>query len=621
MGIPPSAVQLLADPTPTESDQTYIPFRLAFTTPPREPAEGLLSALMGRFSAGSAGGIMNAPVSSPNRPPLNMVSSRLCLAKTTNNIAKTLSAVMNRLHETDFWLRHARHYYKNLEKYKRKRWKGTESACAQLLTTNAKVLLSGYYRKLSRHVQVAKKKRARDRALKYLASQTDSGLVRIYHKKAVDWVRTVLEAKKKALRRERAVKYLQRSTSDGLRRVYHRKCLNWLIEAKNGKAKPARGKTGAGAAENLLLTTNKGVRSRCWRKWKAFTKTKRTKRHAVDALAGVNKKVLMMKYFTKLAAFWKARAVRKTKLTAVDALALLNSKVLMAKYYRKLHRFAKAIGKLRRRRMLQNKLVGELFGKSVKTLARRAFKKLENYARSKAREREKEVLGKISGLVEQVRNGDGEKYEEIVKKCEALGTQVDVGLKTLTNTNSVLNKLVDRLISVDEQLDHLDRDKVSRKELGNIGNHTPLSDTAKTRPPPFREINGNVNQHKNISPPRMHGARFNATDTDKETEQWRLLQKEKARLIELTQQSSASTTINMNTGGMSGPSAGSPAPARWESYATGVTSSQTHSSHQLPSTEDTLTRARQWQRDRANLTPVRSDTTGVGGVPPGWKIT
>eukprot|EP01065_Artemidia_motanka_P007815 TRINITY_DN13908_c0_g1_i1.p1 TRINITY_DN13908_c0_g1~~TRINITY_DN13908_c0_g1_i1.p1 ORF type:complete len:542 (+),score=169.48 TRINITY_DN13908_c0_g1_i1:51-1628(+) len=50
----------------------------------------------------------------------------------------------------------------------------------------------------------------------------------------------------------------------------------------------------------------------------------------------------------------------------------------------------------------------------------------------------------------------------------SLSQRVDVGLQTLQNTNSVLNRLVDRFIAFDEQLDALDKDKVGRRELSGL---------------------------------------------------------------------------------------------------------------------------------------------------------
>ncbi|KAJ9453014.1 hypothetical protein DIPPA_00955, partial [Diplonema papillatum] len=60
------------------------------------------------------------------------------------------------------------------------------------------------------------------------------------------------------------------------------------------------------------------------------------------------------------------------------------------------------------------------------------------------------------------------RFGDVLRKSDNLGTQIDVGLKTLSNTNSVLNKLVDRLIEVDRQLDGLEKEKISRREFSFI---------------------------------------------------------------------------------------------------------------------------------------------------------
>ena len=166
-------------------------------------------------------------------------------------------------------------------------------------------------------------------------------------------------------------------------------------------------------------------------------------------------------------------------------------------------------------------------------------------------------------------------YDDMVKRCDTLGTQVDVGLKTLTNTNSVLNKLVDRLISVDEQLDHLDKDKVSRKEIGSARMGPSQAPSRAASPTPALD-------RRDVSPPRRHlagpspitpmhipssavvppSSTAASAPRDKEAEQMLLLQKERAKLKEMERYSSSPNDFN------------------------------------LPSAEDTLSRARQWQKDR-----------------------
>ena len=97
------------------------------------------------------------------------------------------------------------------------------------------------------------------------------------------------------------------------------------------------------------------------------------------------------------------------------------------------------------------------------------------------------ALARYQKLTAQARDAHEleNRFSEAQRKTDNLGTQIDVGLKTLSNTNSVLNKLVDRLISVDQQLGTLDKEKVGRRELGFItdpAKHPELLDQPPSPP-------------------------------------------------------------------------------------------------------------------------------------------
>eukprot|EP01064_Diplonema_japonicum_P002595 TRINITY_DN11651_c1_g1_i1.p1 TRINITY_DN11651_c1_g1~~TRINITY_DN11651_c1_g1_i1.p1 ORF type:complete len:718 (+),score=114.00 TRINITY_DN11651_c1_g1_i1:61-2214(+) len=560
LGIPITSVQVMQDPTSTDEGRTKIVFRIVFSSQQRESAEGLCASLMGRFAAGSAGGVLNAPVRNPTRPNFAMVSPKLCLAKTVDSLTHALLSTMNHLRRSEFWLHHASYDYTALKTFKKNRWKGKEPHCVALSVANTKVLLSKYYRRLFRYIVVSKKQKARTRALKYLSMHTSAGLAKVYHKK----------------------------------------CLNWLA---NAKISVKKGQKGSGVANNLLLATTRGARLRCYKAWKKFASRRRAKRGMIDNLALVNTGVLKAKYFSKLARYKDQGLALKRRNIAIHAMSVMNCNILRSVYYKKLANHVKIMQKRRKKRAVQNKFTNELHRQSLKSHAKHAFKQLSNFSRIKSKEREREMLSKITQMVSTDANED--RCSELSKKCDSLGTQVDVSLKTLTNTNSVLNKLVDRLISVDEQLDHLDREKVSRKDLKELGPQQPLSQpTSDTAVTAVTSMSSGGVSNRNISPPRMNSARTSSTinSDPKEAEQWRLLQKEKARLAEVTS---------------------TPPATRWDSYPTAIPSNPP-SYTGLPSTEDTLSRARQWQKDRANLTPLRdlnpnppSDTS----LPPGWRIT
>eukprot|EP01062_Namystynia_karyoxenos_P076700 TRINITY_DN756_c0_g1_i1.p1 TRINITY_DN756_c0_g1~~TRINITY_DN756_c0_g1_i1.p1 ORF type:complete len:997 (+),score=310.56 TRINITY_DN756_c0_g1_i1:90-3080(+) len=57
---------------------------------------------------------------------------------------------------------------------------------------------------------------------------------------------------------------------------------------------------------------------------------------------------------------------------------------------------------------------------------------------------------------------------DLRQRHDALGSQVDSGLGSLASTNSALNRVVDRLLAVDEHLNLLHKDKASRQELAEL---------------------------------------------------------------------------------------------------------------------------------------------------------
>ena len=344
-------------------------------------------------------------------------------------------------------------------------------------------------------------------------------------------------------------------------------------------------------------------------------------------LAGISSKALMYKYAfplyphqsTKLRYFQKLRKhqkggdLRRKKRNATDLLALVNGNGLRAKYYRRLMKYAEQSKKHKARHRLQEKLAYELQGRSAKSQARHGYDALKNYARMRAKQRETDTINRLSEYVTKMGSP-----EDLNCKVDDLGDQVDVSLKTLTNTNSVLNKLVDRLISVDEQLDHLDKTKEDKGASPVVIAAPEPAAAAVAAPTQQTTID-----RRDISPPRMNRqpevvSRPAPVTDSKEAEQYRLLQVERARLqevennraqlqMQLSQQPSGSVSRGWGGGG----------------HGVGGASVGPHS----PTPEDTLARARQWQRESVNLynTPLTGASAGIapprGNADASWRLT
>eukprot|EP01064_Diplonema_japonicum_P012094 TRINITY_DN19565_c0_g1_i1.p1 TRINITY_DN19565_c0_g1~~TRINITY_DN19565_c0_g1_i1.p1 ORF type:complete len:462 (+),score=64.57 TRINITY_DN19565_c0_g1_i1:53-1387(+) len=56
-----------------------------------------------------------------------------------------------------------------------------------------------------------------------------------------------------------------------------------------------------------------------------------------------------------------------------------------------------------------------------------------------------------------------------LKHRAAMDRKVELSLSTLTNTNTILNELVERFLNVDQQISALERNKIGRKELQGLG--------------------------------------------------------------------------------------------------------------------------------------------------------
>ena len=372
------------------------------------------------------------------------------------------------------------------------------------------------------------------------------------------------------------------------------------------------------------------------------------------------------RYYRKLALFHKARATLKKKRNATDLLALVNGNALRRKCYGRLARYATQGARLRTRRRLQQKLAAELQGRSARSLAAQSYAALRNHARGQVRAREREVLRKVMDYLASTEDKEEaarvrESVDELRSRCDGLGGQVDVSLKTLTNTNSVLNKLVDRLISVDEQLDHLDKSKLDKGDLPpqqktqqvqpQQQHHQPpppqqqlqlqqqqpppqpyVVRTVATPPPPAAPL---PNERRDVSPPRALDAAAESAakvvasqrplDRDaREAEQFRLLQQERARLQEME-----ANRVNLQRGGPP-PATGAttprwgaptPVPPTFPSSGGGGGSPVGGGGGGGPSAEDTLARARQWQRESQASNLYQNTPSYSRAQDAGWRIT
>eukprot|EP00755_Sulcionema_specki_P039321 Sspe_Gene.112613::Locus_95686_Transcript_1_1_Confidence_1.000_Length_1833::g.112613::m.112613 len=185
---------------------------------------------------------------------------------------------------------------------------------------------------------------------------------------------------------------------------------------------------------------------------------------AVAAHADQASRAVLQRYWTKLKRYRDRQRGMRKRCQITAALGARQQQAVKAEYWRKWVTYQRAWSQLLKR----HKACKLLQYRSELAVVRSAMSKWRRFVdlRHHARERA-EYLARI---------------HDVSHRCETLGTQVDVGLKTLTNTNSVLNKLVDRFITIDEQLESLEREKVGRQELGGLAD-SQQQNKARARSP------------------------------------------------------------------------------------------------------------------------------------------
>eukprot|EP00756_Hemistasia_phaeocysticola_P065024 Hpha_TRINITY_DN8239_c0_g1::TRINITY_DN8239_c0_g1_i1::g.111892::m.111892 len=391
-----------------------------------------------------------------------------------------------------------------------RRWEGKalRKNKAALVFGHEALLRRVYHRRAVLWYQQRMIKKRRQRAGSVILRSVDTGLLRLYYIRWLNRASHGRQLKRKRSNLTRLVRGLRTVTEHGLRAIYHGKIvrnIQW-VEARGRRRRHFNQFAAA-----VLGRTDRGTRLVAFRKWLEFRKLKRGGRGRLDAKETViaafssrSDRLMRLRYYNKLLAYPSKR--REDKILRQQAIAssqLANEirhrlnmtceplkhrsdNTLRRRYFDLLRAWR------RKKKNRKHSVIGAfaLAHKIGILLARRHFLQLLNFSRSRVRVRERELLRQVLGLWRGAPSSA--KYEEMLMKCEALGAQVDVGLRTLSNTNSVLNKVVDRLINVDEQLDHLDKEKLSRADLQSM------------QPPPVAQLSPVRRRpgERRVSPPK-----------------------------------------------------------------------------------------------------------------------
>lgn len=270
------------------------------------------------------------------------------------------------------------------------------------------------------------------------------------------------------LRLRKSLKSMMRGTASGVRALYLAK---WLAHRKLQKQRIARARHVA----SLLRCNQKRLAHAFVGKWRAYTDGQRTLRatahmnrvQTASNAAVITHRGLCRRRFITWVDFVEARRVRRAQSDAADKMAIFTHRGLAGRFMRRWmaaeeagrarrrkHQVAAALivesskellaqrlrgwinlVQRRRTRLASAALVPRLHHAQCLRLAGRYFAKLGRFAVIKAQRRQRnETIAMVS---------------ELTRRCDTLGSQIDISLRTMSNTNNVLSKVVERVVKVE----------------------------------------------------------------------------------------------------------------------------------------------------------------------------
>ena len=288
------------------------------------------------------------------------------------------------------------------------------------------------------------------------------------------WNRFAIKKTKRKQKHLRVVPLEMKHTTSLLRVYYQRLVLFRKVAERRTRR-----------MRSVMLNTMTAMLQKAFRKWTDFLYSKVNRRNArlnrlpvvTSELDGKNRTKLISRYYTKFVLFERVAKKRRHKVTISHALLVQNGKVLCQGHFERWKQWAALIRSWKQKRRLRGDRLRQLAGKTRQTVLSKFFHKFVRFAELLHREREREDT--IARLAELTLRSDANATESLLElkmdfdakmgdvfaKCDLIGSQVDVSLTSLSNTNNVLNKMVDRLLGVDEHLDLLHKEKVSRTEM------------------------------------------------------------------------------------------------------------------------------------------------------------
>eukprot|EP01065_Artemidia_motanka_P043052 TRINITY_DN5900_c0_g1_i1.p1 TRINITY_DN5900_c0_g1~~TRINITY_DN5900_c0_g1_i1.p1 ORF type:complete len:723 (+),score=241.28 TRINITY_DN5900_c0_g1_i1:57-2171(+) len=318
--------------------------------------------------------------------------------------------------------------WKNMTADERQAAEGKEMRAMQRLSVNKKMLMQRYFAHLQQFLKFAQRKR-------FLAD-----------------------------RYRRAMRKLVYLDGKLTMRRYWGKLLSFL--AVIDKERLERQKMNEQFAATLADISMKALTNRFLQRWIRFryARAERARKlRNTDSMQDLSHNAVRSRFYKTLLRHLRWRQYRRKRAMAVGMLEQGSARKVLQKYIERLAAHARRV----RRSLERRAAATALSTKNGQMHRRECWRKLVRHAAEATRQRR---------LAEQ----EG-RLLETGRRVDILSTHVDVSLKTLSNTNNVLNKLVDRVISVDEQLDVLSREKVGKRELRFITGDSAGADSSSPR--------------------------------------------------------------------------------------------------------------------------------------------
>ncbi|KAJ9442161.1 hypothetical protein DIPPA_17038 [Diplonema papillatum] len=289
----------------------------------------------------------------------------------------------------------------------RERQQQVVKVCMQLVSHGT---LRYWFAILAKNRVHKREKRVRDHLAQAFAKQTTES-----RKQSVfDTWKTYLQRHKVQLQKKALTTTFLSSTCNGLRQVYFDKLSGFLKHRRNMKKSNALMTT-------LRMLTQQGSKGEIFQRWKAVALRQRelAKKAAVAAaIANRMPDVCRRTYYAKWRVFAGGRKTTRARVL------------------------------LDRSRRLELAMTAR---QKERKLLKACYRLWSEFQQKRS--------------VERQGASTAENFSNLQQKTEALWYQLELHQKTVSNTNTCVQRLVDKIITVEDSVDRLDKTKASRREL------------------------------------------------------------------------------------------------------------------------------------------------------------